>query len=246
MTELLIESQIPFYNLKNIFLLDKMSVSQDGESYSIIAKLLDTIEFPDVIKVIETVHDGKYNILPYLTKVQSSMETINPYNLTRCCRIKTLILPNCKTISDNVLMLLPYLESLTIRSGSALTPDVFRHLNYLTKLQIISRDESESEKDTLVCLQSLEHLTQLEMLHVHNAKLRNEHFYHLRNLKVLVLDGNPYVSPAILNYLPRIEICIINKKLYKYISSTKNNAILKKIGKINRVKIYAVENNKYM
>ena len=138
-------------------------------------------------------------------------------------------------------MLLPYLESLTVRSGSKLTPDVFRHLNYLTKLQILSHDENEP--DILLGLNALENLTRLEMLHIRNADLRDEHFFHLRNLKVLVLDGNVNVSPAILNYLPKIEVCILNKKLYKYISSTKNNAILKKIGKINRVKIYAVENN---
>lgn len=221
-----------------------MSETQGGESYRIIAKLLDTIEFPEVIKVIENFPDGKYTILPYLTRVQTSTDSINPYNLSRCCRINTLVLPNCKAISDNVLMLLPYLESLTISAGSALTPEVFRHLNYLTKLQILSHDESEI--DNLLCLQSLEHLDKLEMLHVRNMELRDEHFYHLRNLKVLVLDGNPYVTPSILNYLPKIEICIINKKLYKYISSTKNNAILKKIGKINRVKIYAVEDNQYM
>lgn len=212
----------------------------DGNPNQVLAKLLDTIEFPEVIKIIEKFDDGKYTILPYLTRVQSSSITINPYNLTRCCQITTLILPNCQTLTDNVLMLLPYLESLTIRSGSPLTMDVFRHLNYLTKLQILSH--SEDEPDTILCLEALEHLSRLEMLHVRNEILRDEHFYHLRNLKVLVLDG--HVTPVILNYLPKIEICILNKKLYKYISSTKNNAILKKIGKINRVKIYAVENNK--
>jgi len=81
------------------------------------------------------------------------------------------------------------------------------------------------------------------MLHLRNPVLKDEHFFHLRNLKVLILDGNDNVTPIILNYLPKIEICILNKKLYKYISSTKNNAILKKIGKVNRIKIYAVENN---
>lgn len=225
--------------LKTFSHLGRMS-HEDGESCKVLAKLLDTIEFPEVIKIIEKFNDGKYNILPFLTRVQSSSQTINPYNLTRCCRINTLILPNCKTLTDNVLMLLPYLESLTISSGSELTPDVFRHLNYLTKLQILSH--YEDEPDTLLGLGSLENLTRLEMLHVRNSHLKDEHFFHLRNLKVLVLDGNTHVTPAILNYLPKIEICILNKKLYKYISSTKNNAILKKIGKINRVKIYAVEN----
>lgn len=225
---------------KNNLVLGKMS-HENGESYKVLATLLDTIEFPEVIKIIEKFEDGKYSILPFLTRVQSTSETISPFNLTRCCRISTLILPNCQTLTDNVLMLLPYLESLTIRSGCPLSTDVFRHLNYLTKLQILSH--CEDEPDTLVTLQSLEYLTRLEMLHVRNPVLKDEHFFHLRNLKVLILDGNDNVTPVILNYLPKIEICILNKKLYKYISSTKNNAILKKIGKVNRVKIYAVENN---
>lgn len=226
--------------MKTITSLGRMS-HKDGESYKVLAQLLDTIEFHEVIKIIDKFDDGKYTILPFLTKVQSSLVTINPFNLTRCCRITTLILPNCMTLTDNILMLLPYLESLTIRSGSSLTADVFRHLNYLTKLQILSHHEDEP--DTLLSLKALENLSRLEMLHVRNGNLKDEYFYHLRNLKVLVLDGNQYVTPAILNYLPKIEVCILNKKLYKYISSTKNNSILKKIGKINRVKIYAVENN---
>ena len=58
-----------------------------------------------------------------------------------------------------------------------------------------------------------------------------------------MLEGNEYVTPSILNFLPKIEVCVINKKLYKYVSSTKNNEIIKKIGKLNRVKIYAIDNN---
>lgn len=226
--------------MKTIFLLVRMS-HVDGESYEVLAKLLDTIEFPEVMKIVEKFVDGKYTILPYIKQVQSQSDTVNPYNITRCCAAETLILPNCQTLTDNILMLMPYLKSLTIKSGCPLTPDVFRHLNYLTKLQIMS--QSESEPDTLICLESLENLSQLEMLHLRNEKLRDEHFYHLRNLKVLVLDGNENVTPSILNFLPKIEVCILNKKLYKYIASTKNNAILKKIGKINRVKLYAIENH---
>jgi hypothetical protein len=214
---------------------------QNGDSYEVLAKLLDTIEFNDVIKIISNFEDGKYTIMPHITKIYYKGDTVDPYNLTKCCRTKTLALPNCQTLTDNVLMLLPYLESLTIRSGCPLTPDVFRHLNYLTKLQILSH--SEKEPDTLVCLESLESLTKLEMLHIRNPSLRDEHFYHLRNLKVLVLEGNECVTPSILNFLPKIEICVINKKLYKYVSSTKNNEIIKKIGKLNRVKIYAIDNN---
>jgi hypothetical protein len=214
---------------------------EDAKTYGVLAKLLDTIEFPEVIKIVEKFTDGKYNILPYLTKVSSSSATINPYNLTRCCRITVLVLPNCSTLTDNILMLLPYLESLTIKSGSGLTADVFRHLNYLSKLQILSHHDSEP--DRLLTLPAMESLSKLEMLYVRNEGLRDEYFYHLINLKVLILDGNDCVTPGILNYIPQLEICLLNKKLYKYISSTRNNAIVKRIGKINHVKLYAIENN---
>jgi len=211
---------------------------EDAKTYGILAKLLDTIEFPEVIKIVEKFNDGKYNILPFLSKVRSSSVTINPYNLTRCCRITVLVLPNCTTLSDSVLMLLPYLESLTIRSDSGLTSGVFRHLNYLSKLQILSHNEP----DKLLDLPAMESLTKLEMLYVRNEDLKDEYFYHMFNLKVLILEGNQNVTPGILNYIPQLEICLLNKKLYKYISSTKNNAILKRIGKINHVKLYAIEN----
>jgi hypothetical protein len=86
-------------------------------------------------------------------------------------------------------------------------------------------------------------LEKLEMLQVYNKDLRNEHFRLLPNLKILVLDGNNKVTPAILNFLPKMELCIINKELCKFISSTRNNAIIKKIGKLDRVRIHAIENN---
>lgn len=212
---------------------------QSEESNTILANLLDTIEFPEVIKIIEKIPDGKYNVLPHLTRVQTDLISINPFNLSRCCRVKTLILPNCTGLTDNVLMLLPYLESLTIRADSGLTPDVFRHLCYLTKLQILSHQTDEY--DTLINLEALTHLSKLEMLHVRNAELRDEHFYHLRNLKVLVLDGNNCVTPNILNYLPSIEVCLINGKLYRFISSVNNDAIIKKIGKIKQIKVYGID-----
>jgi hypothetical protein len=212
---------------------------QDEDSNIVLAKLLNTVDFPEVIKIVEKFQDGKYNILPYLTRVQSTLISINPFNLLRCCRVTTLILPNCTGLADNVIMLLPYLESLTIRSGSGLTSDIFRHLNYLTKLQILSH--CENEPDDLITMESLEHLSKLEMLHILNPHICNEYVYHLRNLKVLVLDGNNNVTPAILNYLPNIEVCVINKKLYRFIASIKNNAIIKKFGSINRIKIYDID-----
>ncbi len=81
------------------------------------------------------------------------------------------------------------------------------------------------------------------MLQVRNKNLRNEHFRLLPDLKVLILDGNDKVTPGILNFLPKMEICIINRELCKFISSTRNNAIIKKIGKLDRVRIHAIENN---
>lgn len=217
-----------------------MSANSEGESIKVLAKLLDTVEFPMVMKIVDQFENGRYDILPFITKIQSSLDTISPYNLTKCCRVQTLILPRCTNLSDNVLMMLPNLESLTIRTGTELTGEAFGHLNYLTKLQILSVD---TEYDTMLTPKIMAQLGKLEMLHVRNDLLNNDCFRHLSNLKVLIIDGTNKVTPAILNYLPKIEVCIINKVLCKFISSTRNNAIIKKIGKLKRVRIYAIENN---
>ncbi len=210
-------------------------------SVQVLARLLETIDFVTVMQIIDQVDNGKYEILPFITKVYTEAHTINPYNLTKCCRTKVLVLPNCTNLEDNALMMLPHLESLTIKAGNPLTNDVFQHLSYITKLQILSH--TEADEDRLLDYIALRNLSKLEMLQVRNKNLRNEHFRLLPDLKVLILDGNDKVTPGILNFLPKMEICIINRELCKFISSTRNNAIIKKIGKLDRVRIHAIENN---
>lgn len=211
--------------------------TSDGE---LLASMLNDKDFPTVMKIVEKYKDGVYTILPYLTKIQSPLETINPYNLTKCCRTKTLILPNCNIINDNMLMMLPQLESLTVKAGSLLTGDPFSCSSSLKTLQIISHNKTNC--DTLLTPENIRLFSNLEMLHVMNTMLTDECFRWLPNLRILILEESP-VTPKILNYLKLLEICIVNKKLYKYVSSIKNKLILEKIGKLHKIQIYALENH---
>lgn len=209
--------------------------------YAKLAVHLDNLEFPEVIQIIKTIPDSKYNVLPHLTKVRSNLKTINPHNLCRCCRVETLILPYCTNLTDNVLVNLPYVRSLTVNSNSGLTEDIFHHLNYLEELQILS-DYPEAA-DQILTSESVRQLSKLKYLHVYNNILTDNDIKQLKNLHVLVIDStNPRLTPSVLNYLRHIEVCIINKILYKFISSVRNNTILKKIGKLRKIQIYAITN----
>lgn len=220
-----------------------MNDPDTGEShYKKLAEQLDNLEFPEVVKIVEKIEDGKYEVLPWIKRVCSSLETVNPYNLCRCCRTEKLILPQCVNINDNVLVNLPYIKSLTICSQNELTGDVFYHLNYLRELQILSH--SLDRPDELLTNSSVKHLKELQYLHVFNNTLTDEDFHHMKQLKVIVIDSeNPRLTPNILNHLPNAEVCIINKVLYKYKDSTRNNTIIKRIGKLAKIKIYAIKNH---
>jgi len=209
----------------------------DSESYHInLAKQLDKLDFPDVINLISKIDDGKYTVLPWINRIRSLLFTVNPYNLCRCCRTETLILPYCTNISNNTLVNLPYITSLTICSKNLLTSDIFCHLNYLKKLQILSHDRNIP--DTLLDNSSVKHLKELRNIHVYNNKLIDEDFHHMRQLRIIVIEStNPQMTPKILNYLPKSEICIINNILYKYTDSTENNIIIKRIGKLAKIKL---------
>lgn len=219
------------------------SLSDDPVSASegeLLANMLNDKDFPTVMRIVDKYKNGHYTILPYLTRIKSDLETINPYNLTKCCRLQTLILPNCNTINDNMLLMLPRLESLTIKSGSLLTGDPFSSSTTIRSLQIISH--SKSEPDTLLTSSNIYMFSNLEMLHAMNGQLTDSDLKYMKELKVLVLEESR-VTPQILNYLPKLELLVINKKLYKYVSSIRNKSILEKIGKLYKIQIYALENN---
>jgi hypothetical protein len=201
-----------------------------------LANQLDNLDFPEVIKIIELVEDGKYKILPWITKIYSPLPTINPHNLCRCCRTEILNLPVCINLSDQMLINLPYIKSLTICSSNNLTPQIFRHLNYLEKLQILSHQTDKP--DTLINEDSVNHLPNLQYLHVMNNIVTDDSLRLLKNLRVLVIDStNPLLTPNVVNHLPRIELCIINRILYKYVNSKTNLEIIKKIGKCNKITV---------
>ena len=186
-------------------------------------KLLETMEFSDVMKIIDLFGFG--GILTRLTKIQSRTE-VDAVALSRCIHasLTHIILPHCKSLTDDILALCPSLISLTVAAGSHLTAEAFRPLTRLTELQILSRNSEEP--DTLLNNETIAHMPQLEMLHVRNSTICDEHLRHLPNLKVLVLYGNDMVTPDILNHLPKLEICVLNRRLYKYLPSEKNKAIM--------------------
>jgi hypothetical protein len=139
--------------------------------------------------------------------------------------------------------MLPYLEAITMNQTDRISGECFKTLNWLTELQILS--PSVCKPDTILNSKTIRDLKKLEMLHVMNNTLTDDDFYFMRNLRVLVIISDK-VTPRILNYLPNLELCIINKKLCKYISSAKNKQILKRIGRLASVKIYAIENSQHL
>jgi len=214
-----------------------------GEShYKKMANQLNNLDFPEVIKLVEMIEDGKYEVLPWIKRVYSNLLTVNPHNLCRCCRTEKLILPQCANINNSTLVNLPYVKSLTINSINQLTGDVFYHLNYLKELQILSH--RSDQPDELLDNKTVKHMKELQYLHVYNNILVDDDFHHMKELRVIVIDSdNPRLTPNILNHLPNAEVCIINKVLHKYTDSTRNNSIIKRIGKLVKIKIYAVKNN---
>lgn len=216
-----------------------MSYPSEEQHYIRMAEQLDNLDFPDVINIISLVKDGKYVILPHIRKIKSTLDTINPHNLCRCCRTEKLVLPNCTNLTDTVLVNLPYITSMTISAQSNLTGDIFRHLNYLKELQILS--SSSDSPDTMIDSDSVKNLGNLEKLHVYNNLLTTDDFRFMKKLRVIVIDSNnPHLTGAILNYLKFSEICVINRVLYKYKSSDRNSAILKKIGGVDRIQIKGI------
>lgn len=208
----------------------------------ILAKQLETLDFETLIKVADTLPEAQLEVLPYITQTHSKKESIDIQQLRYCCRLRQLIFPNYP-VQDNVLMYLPHLEHLTIRQSSMMTGEYFKTLGSLIELQILSK--STTEPDTTLCTYTVKHMKKLEMLHVMNHILVDEDFHFLQNLRILILISDR-ITPRILNYLPKLELCIINKKLYKYVSSTRNKQILKRIGKLDTVKIYAIENSQHL
>lgn len=190
----------------------------------ILAQKLETLDFETLITVIDYIPDGKLEVLPYVSEIHSHESSLNIQYLKCCVRLKKLRLPNCH-VPENILMLLPHLESLTIKQSTYMTGEYFKLLGTLVELQILSI--SPDEADTTLNSQTIKGLQKLEMLHVMNNILVDEDFYYLRKLRILILISDK-VTPKILNYLPNLELCIINKKLYKYVSSTRNKQILKK------------------
>ena len=202
------------------------------------ARILDYMEFSKVIRIVDKYEFGRFRILPYVSTVYTAEATINPHNLTKCSRVKTLILPNCNMLNNDILMRLPYLESLTMKSGSLITPEIFQYMSNLSILQILS--SNRFEVNALITDYSLKYLVDLRCLHVSNPVVSLESLSYLKKLEVLIIE-NTALTPEILNYLPNLTMCIVNRTLIKYKSSIRNKDILKKIEKINHINIYDID-----
>lgn len=199
-----------------------------------LADTLNVMEFSDVIDIVSKVEDGKYTVLPWLTRVSSGLESVNPYNLSKCCRTETLILPRCLNLSARTLIGLPYITSLTVNSRCNLSSSVFLHLSRLKELQIIS--DSPDYPDTMLNTESVMSLSGLEYLHVYNNNLVDSDFKNLRSLKGVVIDSS-CLTPHIIN-ITSLELCIINGVIYKYNpASVKGADIIRRLGQFRKLKI---------
>ena len=200
----------------------------------LIAKILDHLEFSEVIRIAKTIKNYQTTIMPYI----SSIYVVDKFPMLKyiqlCCRTKKLTLLNSRFLDTKTLFMLPLLESLTICVGSLIDNAVFKYLPNLKVLQILALNKCEL--DSIINKKCIVYLKNVQYLHISSNNLKDYHFKYLTNLKVLILE-NSIVTPHIMNDLNRLEICIINKCLYKYVHSLKNIAIIKKIGYLNNINI---------
>ena len=198
------------------------------------AKILDFLEFPDIVRIIKSFQYGEYQILPFISRVHTKLETINPYNLTKCCRTVKLNMNQSNYLNNSMLMMLPFLEQLTVLAGSKMTSEVFEYLPHLKMLQILGE-----KKETILNINSIRWIPNLEFLHISEPYLIDEHFSFMPKLKIVILE-NSIVTPRILNMLPDLEICMINGCLYKFESSVRNLKILQRMNRAIKVNIVAI------
>lgn len=219
--------------------MDRVVPDKD-EPYKKLASRLDGVPFSDVIKIISKIEDGKYRVLPWIKHITSDREIIGLNDLCRCCRTETLSLPYCHNISDNLLVNLPYIKSLTINADNSigLNSDVFAHLGYLEELQIISNDYDHP--DRLLTKNTVNRLEKIKYLHLYNNDLVDDDFHTMPNLLALVIESrNPALTPNIINFLGRLELCVINGVIYRYKNASEKTAkILKQLSKVKKLKIY--------
>lgn len=198
-------------------------------SLSLFLKILNYLEFPEIIQIVKQYKYGEYTILPFIKSAYSKLPTINPYNIMKCCYLRNLSLPNSTYLCDNILMMLPQLKYLAVKSGTEISPDTFSFVPELEKLEILGYG------DKMLCTESVKNLCNLRELHVSNSILKNSDMQHLKNLRVLVIY-NSYLTPKILEYLPKLEFCILNGVLIKY--HPKYKRLVLKIGVLAEIKIY--------
>ena len=207
-----------------------------GEAiYVEMASKLQEVEFPVLLQMISLIEDGSLRILPHVTRVKCSERFIDTAKLKLCSSLRTLIVPNCTNITNDVLMALPNIESLTINAINGLCGDVFQHCDHLRTLQIIS--DVAYNPDTLLDSKTVRYFRNLHHLNIYTNNLSTEDLKIMRNLKTLVIEGSN-LSPEIINFLPALEFCVINSTLYKYDDSEESKKKLRKLRQVKKIKIF--------
>lgn len=201
-------------------------------------EILNFLEFPQIIQISKPYKYGHLTILPHVTRISTPLSTLNPFNLTKCCGVKHLIMPNSNELTDGALLMLPSLETLVIRAGSRVTGDVFQFMTQFKTLEVLSGNIFEV--DTILTPHTVQHFGGLENLHIRSSQLRNAHFAQMQNLKILILWGQT-ITPEILNYLPKLELCVLNGSLIKWRSNERTRKIIKMLGKLREIRIYSVD-----
>ena len=196
----------------------------------IIAKILEFLDFSEVVRIIKHIPDGDNTILPYIKEIHSDKTIIPIHKLNHCLRTRKISLPNTDMVTTNTLINMPLLRSITIKSNSNIDWFIFEYLQYLSVLQILGKDICIIDSKALKCMDNIEYL------HISNSKITEESLKNLTKLRVLVLVKSK-ITPAIINFLPKLEVLVINGILYKYRHTLRNIGIIQRIGHLSGIYI---------
>ena len=200
----------------------------------IIAKILEFLDFSEAVHIINQIPNGDNTVLPYMKEIHSDKAIIPIHKLNRCLRARKISFPNTDMITTNTLLKMPLLRSITIKSRSNIDWFIFEYLQYLSVLQILGNDTCIVDAKALQCMDKLEYL------HISNDIISEDNLKILINLKVLVLVRTN-ITPAIINFLPKLEVLIINGILYKYRHTLRNIGIIQRIGHLSGIYICNIQ-----
>ena len=200
----------------------------------IIAKILEFLDFSEVVRIIKHIPDGDNTILPYMKEIHSNKEIIPIHKLNYCLRATKISFPNTDMITTRTLLNMPLLRSITIKSRSNIDWFIFEYLQYLSVLQILGKDMHILNAKAIRCMDNIEYL------HISSDIISENNLKILTNLRVLVLVRSK-ITPAIINFLPKLEVLVINGILYKYRHTLRNIGIIQRIGHLSGIYICNIQ-----